>query len=175
MRWLTGGSPKPGSLNLNRLGFAGKVMSVLSPLLACTSARPGARFGCSQSIAPCSTFSPQHTTGRVSSPRDPHTPKLDGVAVKHLPRSLTTRNLLNYLLSLTGCKGLRSCECPGNSKEKLAVLSSSGISTHALALHRSRRRSRGFTDTTEPKQPQRKPRGAAASSPCQSRAPPPST
>lgn len=139
-------------------------MHVLSPLLACTSARPGARFGCNQSIAPRSTSSPQHTTGKVSSPGDPHTPKLDGVAVKHLPRSLTTRNQLNYLLSLTGCKGLKSCQCPGKSKEKLAVLCSRGISTHALALHRSRR-SPGFTDTTEPKQSQRKPPGTAASLP----------
>lgn len=93
---------------------------------------PGARFGCSQSIAPCSMSSPQHTMG--SSPRDPHTPQLDRGAVKHLLRGLTTRNQFNYLVFLTGYKGLRSCKCPGNSKEKLPVLCSRDISTHAFAL-----------------------------------------
>lgn len=128
-----------------RLGFAGRVMCVLSPLLASTS---------------------------MHSPRDPHSPQQDRVAVKHLLRPDNQKPIKLPCVS-RWVQGIRSCECPGNSKEELPLPAAEAFPPMLGHSHRTQR-SPGSMYTTEPKQSCRKPPEAAASSSCQPRAPPPS-
>lgn len=84
---------------------------------------------------------------------------------------MTRNQLRNCLLPPTGCKGLRCCEWPRNSKENLGTVT---FPPMLRDLQRSQR-SPGPMYTTEPKHALRKPPGAGASPPRQPRSPPPST
>lgn len=94
------GCPKPGILNLNEPRFLGEVTHVLSSLFAPALCKPRSQVWMRPKHRPTQRLQPAAHGAGLAFPGTPTPPERDGVAVKHPPGGLMTRNRLEIAFYL---------------------------------------------------------------------------